>query len=80
MLDLKSSSEQIFSENCRWVLLFCRELSLRARTMQVLFVLWFYHPDKTDKIDRLLRASSLEMAVKMSSAVYIKIVSSYRWL
>ena len=48
--------------------------------MQVLFVLRFYHPDKTDKIDRLLHASSLEIAVKMSSAVYIKIVSSYRWL
>ena len=33
--------------------------------MQVLFVLRFYHLDKTDKIDRLLHASSLKMAVKM---------------
>ena len=24
VLDLKSSSEQIFSKNCRWVPLFCR--------------------------------------------------------
>ena len=35
--------------------------------MQVLFVLRFYHPDKTDKIDRLLHASSLKMAVKMKN-------------
>ena len=48
--------------------------------MQVLFVLSFYHPDKTDKIDRLLYTSSLKMAVKMSSAECIKIVSSYRRL
>ena len=34
--------------------------------MQVLFVLWFYHPDK---IDRLIYASSSKMAVKMSSVV-----------
>ena len=37
--------------------------------MQVLFVLRFYHPEKTDKIDRLIHASSSKMAVKMSSVV-----------
>jgi len=37
--------------------------------MQVLFVLGFYHPDKTDKIDRLIHASSSKMAVKMSGVV-----------
>ena len=31
---------------------------LVTRTMQVLFVLRFYHPDKTDKIDRLILDSS----------------------
>ena len=29
----------------------------------------FYHPDKTDKIDRLIHASSSKMAVKMSGVV-----------
>ena len=37
--------------------------------MQVLFVLRFYYPDKTDKIDRLIHASNSKMAVKMSSVV-----------
>ena len=39
--------------------------------MQVLFILRFYHPEKTDKIDRLIHASSSKMAViiKMSSVV-----------
>ena len=37
--------------------------------MQVLFVLRFYYPDKTDKIDRLIHASGSKMAVKMSSVV-----------
>ena len=37
--------------------------------MQVLFVLRFYHPNKTDKIDRLVHASSSQMAVKTSSVV-----------
>ena len=37
--------------------------------MQVLFILQFYHPDKTHKIDRLIHASSSKMAVKMSSVV-----------
>ena len=37
--------------------------------MQVLFLLRFYHPDKTDKIDRLhvIHAQSSKMAVKISS-------------
>ena len=30
------------------------EVILVTRTMQVLFVLRFHHPDKTDKIDRLI--------------------------
>ena len=37
--------------------------------MQALFVLRFYHPEKTDKIDRLIHASSSKMAVNMSSVV-----------
>ena len=37
--------------------------------MQVLFVLRFYLTEKTDKIDRLIHASSSKMAVKMSSVV-----------
>ena len=37
--------------------------------MQVLFVLRFYHPEKTDKIDLLIHASSSKMAVNMSSVV-----------
>ena len=37
--------------------------------MQVPFVLRFYYPEKTDKIDRLIHASSLKMAVKMSNVV-----------
>ena len=37
--------------------------------MQVLFIFRFYHPEKTDKIDRLIHASSSKMAVKMSSVV-----------
>ena len=40
------------------VLQFCLDLSLWTSTMQVLFVLRFYHPNKTDKIDRLVHASS----------------------
>ena len=52
--------------------------------MQVLFVLRFYHSDKTDKIDRLIHALSSKMAVKMSSVVkqllcvLTEIVWSYR--
>ena len=30
----------------------CRSFFLVTRTMQFLFVLRFYHPDKTDEIDR----------------------------
>ena len=37
--------------------------------MQGLFVSRFYHPDKTDKIDRLIHASGSKMALKMSSVV-----------
>ena len=37
--------------------------------MQVLFVLRFYYPDKTDKFDRLIHASNSKMAVKVSSVV-----------
>ena len=39
--------------------------------MQVPFVivLRFYHPDITDKIDRLIHASGSKMALKMSSVV-----------
>ena len=43
--------------------------SLLTRTMQVLFVLRFYRPDKTDNIDRLIHNSGSEMAVKISSFV-----------
>ena len=37
--------------------------------MQLLFVLRFYHPDKTDKIDRLIHDSGSKMAMKISSFV-----------
>ena len=47
----------------------CRSFFLVTRTMQVLFVLRFYHPDKTDKIDRLINASGSKMALKMSRVV-----------
>ena len=45
----------------------CSSFFLVTRTMQVLFVLRFYHPDKTDKINRLVHDSGLKMAVKMTS-------------
>ena len=35
--------------------------------MQVLFVLRFYRPDKTDEIDRLIHDSGSKMVVKISS-------------
>ena len=47
----------------------CRSFFLVTRTMQVLFVLRFYHPDKTDKIDRLIHYSSSKMDVMISSLV-----------
>ena len=47
----------------------CRSFFLVTRTMQVLFVLGFYHPDKTDKIDRLIHYSSSKKAVMISSLV-----------
>ena len=47
----------------------CRSFFLVTRTMQVLFVLRFYHPDKTDKIDRLIHYSSSKMAVMISILV-----------
>ena len=37
--------------------------------MQGLFVLRFYLPDKTDKIDRLINASGSKMAFKMTGVV-----------
>ena len=37
--------------------------------MQVLFVLRFYHPDKTDNINRLTHDSGSKMAVKIGSLV-----------
>ena len=48
--------------------------------MQVMFVLRFYHPDKTDKINRLIHYSGLKDKQSSQKAdVCIKIVSSYRW-
>ena len=47
----------------------CGSFFLLTRTMQVLFVLRFYRPNKTDKIDRLIHDSGSEMAVKISSFV-----------
>ena len=54
--------------------------------MQVPFVivLRFYHPDITDKIDRLIHASGSKMALKMSSVfkqlMYVlNFLTSYRW-
>ena len=38
---------------------------LVTRTMLVLFVLRFYHPDRTDKINRLIHYSRSKMAVKI---------------
>ena len=48
------------------MLQFCLDLSLWTSTMQVLFVLGFYH---SYKIDRSIHASSSKMAVKMSGVV-----------
>ena len=47
----------------------CSSFFLVTRTKQVLFVLRFYHSDKTDKIDRLIHASGSKIAVKISSFV-----------
>ena len=48
--------------------------------MQVMFVLRFYHPDKTDKINRLIHDSGLKGKHSSQKAdVCIKIVFSYRW-
>ena len=47
----------------------CRSFFLVTRTMQVLFVLRFYHPDKKDKIDRLIHYSSSKMDEMISSLV-----------
>ena len=47
----------------------CRRFFLVTRTMQVLFVLRFFHPDKTDKIDPLIHYSSSKMAVMIGSLV-----------
>ena len=44
--------------------------------MQVMFVLRFYHPDKTDKINRLIHDSGLKDKQSCQKAdVCIKIVS-----
>ena len=54
----------------------------KKKTRGSFFVLRFYHHDKTDIIERLIHASGLKMALKMSSVVkqlmYVrnKIVSS----
>ena len=47
----------------------CSSFFLVSRPMQVLFVLRFYHPDKTDKIDRLIHDSGSKMAMKIGSFV-----------
>ena len=48
--------------------------------MQVMFVLRFNHPDKTDKINRLIHDSGLKDKQSSQKAdVCIKIVSRYRW-
>ena len=50
---------------------------LVTRTMQVMFVLRFYHPDKTDKINRLIHDSGSKDKLSCQNAdVCIKIVSS----
>ena len=58
----------------------CSSFFLMTRTMMLVpFVLRFYHPDKTDKIDLLIHDSGSKMAVKISNGVKnvcIKIVSS----
>ena len=52
----------------RSCLKFCLNLSLRTRTMQVLFLLWI-PPDKMEKIGCLIHVSSSKMALKRSSVV-----------
>ena len=47
----------------------CSSFFLVTRTMLVLFVLRFYHPDRTDKINRLIHYSRSKMAVKIWSLV-----------
>ena len=47
----------------------CRRYFLVTRIMQVLFLLRFYSPDKTDRIDRLMHYSSSKMHVMISSLV-----------
>ena len=47
----------------------CSSFFLVTRIMQVLFVLRFYHLNKTYKIDRLIHDSASKMAVKISSLV-----------
>ena len=47
----------------------CSSFFLVTRIMQVLFVLRFYHLNKTYKIDRLIHDSGSKMAVKISSLV-----------
>ena len=58
----------------------CSSFFLVTRTMQVMFVLRFYQPHKTDKINRLIHVSGKKSSlVKKLMHVCIKIVSSYRW-
>ena len=53
---------------------------LVTRTMQVMFVLRFYQPDKTDKINRLIHDSGSKDKQSCQKAdVCIKIFSSYSW-
>ena len=40
--------------------------------MQVLFVLRFYHSDKTDKIDRLIHDSGSKMAIHIKISSFVK--------
>ena len=51
------------------VAVFFLDVSLSTTTMEVLFVLQCYHPDKTDKSCCLIHGSGTKMAVKMSSVV-----------
>ena len=61
-----------------------RSFFLVTRTMLVLFVLRFYHPDKTDKINRSFnplfqfKTGRNDKQSCQKADVCIKIVSSYR--
>ena len=58
----------------------CSSYFLVTRTMQVMFVLRFYQPHKTDKINRLIHDSgSKDKQSCQKAGVCIKIFSSYSW-